>query len=396
MTIHELLQAVGLTADDEIPIWDVDGPGEPTKKITAQQLAAAVVALANLVTGVKGDKESDYRHGDVNLTPANIGAKPTQTAVADPTASGAAVAFIDSISQNDQGVISPTKKTVQSASQSAAGLMSAADKKKLDGIAAGAAVTSVNNQTGAVSITPANIGAVSTSDVINVAHGGTNATTPAQARANLEITPANIGAAADSAAMQYRGWYPNGQSMQSLTPGYYQTSPNNMPSETFPSGINVYGTLCVDDTGYTHITYISVLGDFMSWASNSQKWYVVQNVGCVPVSSGGTGMTGCTQINYTSNISDNNGQTRVYSWGMVCVACIGAQVSTDITTGEVPIMSINDSNYFPNKPVYSVFTTLDGTFFLTQLNTNGQITCPSKTISNGTWIFGQIVWFSGV
>lgn len=45
-------------------------------------------------------------------------------------------------------------------------------------------------------ITPANIGAVSTSDVINVAHGGTNATTPAQARANLEITPANIGAVA--------------------------------------------------------------------------------------------------------------------------------------------------------------------------------------------------------
>ena len=41
--------------------------------------------------------------------------------------------------------------------------MSAADKKKLDGIAAGAAVTSVNNQTGAVSITPANIGAVAKS-----------------------------------------------------------------------------------------------------------------------------------------------------------------------------------------------------------------------------------------
>jgi len=74
MTIHELLQAAGLTANDEIPIWDVDGTGEPTKKITAQQLAAAVGALANLVTGVKGDKEGNYRHGNVNLTPANIGA----------------------------------------------------------------------------------------------------------------------------------------------------------------------------------------------------------------------------------------------------------------------------------------------------------------------------------
>lgn len=74
MTIHELLQAAGLTANDEIPIWDVDGTGEPTKKITAQQLAAAVVALANLVTGVKGNSEQNYRQGDVNLTPADIGA----------------------------------------------------------------------------------------------------------------------------------------------------------------------------------------------------------------------------------------------------------------------------------------------------------------------------------
>ena len=74
MTIHELLQAAGLTANDEIPIWDVEATGEPTKKVTAQQLATAVVALANLVTGVKGGAEGSYRTGNVNLTPANIGA----------------------------------------------------------------------------------------------------------------------------------------------------------------------------------------------------------------------------------------------------------------------------------------------------------------------------------
>lgn len=156
--------------------------------------------------------------------------------------------------------------------QSTAGLMAVEDKIKLDGIAAGAAVTSVNNQTGAVSVTPANINAVdkfgdtmvgpltlnsdyegaraihfyvnetetgwlTTKDQTNamqfvqqnpnvagayshfelpapndnpygfydilttkspvlVTQGGTGATTPAQARANLEITPANIGAVA--------------------------------------------------------------------------------------------------------------------------------------------------------------------------------------------------------
>lgn len=60
--------------------------------------------------------------------------KVQQTAVNSPSASGTAVAFIDTISQNAQGVITATKKTVASASQSAAGLLSANDKKKLDGI----------------------------------------------------------------------------------------------------------------------------------------------------------------------------------------------------------------------------------------------------------------------
>lgn len=46
----------------------------------------------------------------------------------------------------------------------------------------------------ALGITPANIGAVSTSATIAVNRGGTGATTAANARSNLGITPANIGA----------------------------------------------------------------------------------------------------------------------------------------------------------------------------------------------------------
>lgn len=64
--------------------------------------------------------------------------KIQQSAVSSPSASGTETAFIDTISQNAQGVITATKKTVASATQSAAGLMSAADKTKLDGIAEGA------------------------------------------------------------------------------------------------------------------------------------------------------------------------------------------------------------------------------------------------------------------
>ena len=102
----------------------------------------------------------------------NQNKKTVQTAVSDPTASGTDVSFIYSISQDAQGVITATKKTVAEATTSAAGLMSAADKTKLNGIEAGAevnAVTSVNGATGAVVLDAEDVGAVAvgadTSDV---------------------------------------------------------------------------------------------------------------------------------------------------------------------------------------------------------------------------------------
>ena len=49
MTIDELLSLAGLTANDEIPVWDAEAVDEPTKKITAQNMAASVKALAGLV-----------------------------------------------------------------------------------------------------------------------------------------------------------------------------------------------------------------------------------------------------------------------------------------------------------------------------------------------------------
>ena len=76
------------------------------------------------VTRVKGNTESDYRSGDVNLTPANIGAKALQAPVSDPAASGDGIEFISGVSQDAQGVITPAKKTVRAfggATASAAG-----------------------------------------------------------------------------------------------------------------------------------------------------------------------------------------------------------------------------------------------------------------------------------
>ena len=81
---------------------------------------------------------------DLGVGPSDFQAagsyKTTQSAVSDPTADGSGVEFIDSISQDANGVITPHKKTVQTVSASTsgvggqAGLMAAADKEKLDGL----------------------------------------------------------------------------------------------------------------------------------------------------------------------------------------------------------------------------------------------------------------------
>ena len=63
------------------------------------------------------------------------GKKDKQTAVSDPSASGEASSFIATISQNANGEITATKKTVQTASATQSGLMTSTMYSKLDAIA---------------------------------------------------------------------------------------------------------------------------------------------------------------------------------------------------------------------------------------------------------------------
>ena len=58
------------------------------------------------------------------ITLADLGGKPTQSAVSSPSASGTEISFIDTISQNANGVITATKKTVRDASASQSGVVS--------------------------------------------------------------------------------------------------------------------------------------------------------------------------------------------------------------------------------------------------------------------------------
>ena len=118
-----------LTTDATTTSDWVDGAGETVKAGTD----VGIVAVEENDTTV-------YKFNAYSVKIDLSGYKTVQTAVADPSASGNSLTFIDSISQNEQGVITPTKKTVYSAAPSTsgvggqAGLLSASDKEKLDGV----------------------------------------------------------------------------------------------------------------------------------------------------------------------------------------------------------------------------------------------------------------------
>ena len=145
----------GYALKSEMSIADV--AGDATKKtITLKSGLSQDVLVAHQDISGKADKDTDAVTGnfaifdsngnpvDGNCKPADFQAagnyKTVQTAVSDPTADGTGIEFIDSISQDTNGVITPHKKSVQTVSASASGvggtngLMLAADKEKLDNL----------------------------------------------------------------------------------------------------------------------------------------------------------------------------------------------------------------------------------------------------------------------
>ena len=117
----------------------------------------AAVAQVNSVTGVKGNAETNYRTGNVNITPANIGA--------------AAASHNHSASNINSGTLSADRLPTVPVSKGGTGATTAAGARNALGL---------GNTTGAVP----------------VANGGTGATTAAAARANLGVYGMASGTAA--------------------------------------------------------------------------------------------------------------------------------------------------------------------------------------------------------
>ena len=149
----------GYALKSEMSIADV--AGDATKKtITLKSGLSQDVLVAHQDISGKADKDTDAVTGnfavfDANGNPVDGNCKPedfqaagnyktVQTAVSDPTvpSSGTtdALEFIDSISQDTNGVITPTKKAVKVVSASSSGvggnngLMTAAQAEKLAGL----------------------------------------------------------------------------------------------------------------------------------------------------------------------------------------------------------------------------------------------------------------------
>ena len=169
---------------------------------------------------------------------------------AAPAASGTTLSFIDSVSQAANGKITATKKTVSDATTTAHGLMSAADKVKLNGIAEGA--------TNVTDITVSDWGYIKsytdTNQKIKAKSGATDVTfgdndvVEFVAGSNVTITPDKTNKKITIAATQKSDAAINGLIDTKLTayttahPGVNKTGTVTRVSATAGSGLKITGT----------------------------------------------------------------------------------------------------------------------------------------------------------
>lgn len=187
-----------------------------------------------------------------NLTKSGSTITVTSTSLetAAPAASGTTLSFIDSVSQAANGKITATKKTVSDATTAAHGLMSAADKVKLNGIAEGA--TNVTDATvsgwGYIkSYTDTNQKIKAKSGATDVTFGD-NDVVEFVAGSNVTITPDKTNKKITIAATQKSDAAINGlidtklNAYTTAHPGVDKTGTVTRVSATAGSGLKITGT----------------------------------------------------------------------------------------------------------------------------------------------------------
>ena len=102
MTIDSLNTVSSLTAQDEVPVWDKEASGEPTRKITAQNMANSVKSLASLPNTTEMNTAIDQSTADVIRT-GDVVNSLTSTATNVPLSAAMGKALNDKITTYTAG-----------------------------------------------------------------------------------------------------------------------------------------------------------------------------------------------------------------------------------------------------------------------------------------------------
>lgn len=186
---------------DAINALDVDSVGGAGKYISAiSETNGKISATATTMdTTPTTDSTNAITSGAVKA--ALSGYKPVQTAKSSPSASGSTLAFIDTVSQDANGVITATKKNVTIDStysdtgtnpvngKAVAAAIGTLDVEAITGTA-GQTITSISETDGKISATYSNI-SITKSQVSDFSHAHGDITTNGCIQHSNDITPAN-------------------------------------------------------------------------------------------------------------------------------------------------------------------------------------------------------------
>lgn len=271
------------------------------------------VAGDAMVTGVKGDAESDYRVGDVNITPENVGTISTEdtqsltdtqkstardnlglgsAATRSVPASGNANATqvvlgsdtrltgsyktddTESTTINDTDYV-PMSETDGTKKKTLWSTIVAKVKDALGISSSGSTYLKKDGTWG----TPAN----TTYSFATGDNNGQIKVTPSGGSAQ-NVSVKGLGSAAYTASTSYdkvNGWVTNEAALSSLSNGTYWTNPNAMVTEVSSLvtdyGFSEYGTIRISgkDSAYVIYEYVDVFGNYAVRNVQDSKWRII-------------------------------------------------------------------------------------------------------------------------
>ncbi len=209
------------------------------------------MATVNLSVNVGESKTITFHSGGTyntedivfDVSANGSGYKPVQTAVSSPTASSTATAFIDTISQNTNGVITATKKNLPTASATVAGITTV-------GASGGAAAYGHNHTTSIATSTGTNQITLAFGTKYAISAGGTSYvfTMPANPNTDTKVTQTY------AAESNYNYWRP-------LVIGYSSNATEGFTPSTSTDTTYTFSTLtCQPSSGTIRAKSFKIIG----------------------------------------------------------------------------------------------------------------------------------------